>query len=78
MRPIYKSGDDADLNNYRLILVLDFLSKIFEKIVYTQLMEHINNYIILSTCQYGIRPYRSTENALQILVDSVLTAFDEN
>lgn len=41
-------------------------------------MEHINNYTILSTCQYGIRPYRSTETALQILVDSVLTAFNEN
>lgn len=78
VRPIYKSGDDTDLNNYRPISVLNFLSKIFEKVAYTQLMEHLKQNNILSTCQYGFRPLRSTETALQNFVDVVLTAFDEN
>jgi hypothetical protein len=35
--PLYKSGDIADMNNYRPILVLPSLSKLFENIVYAQI-----------------------------------------
>ena len=41
-------------------------------------MDHLNKENILSACQFGFRPNRSTETALQTYVDSILTAFDDN
>ena len=35
--PIYKYGENANVNNYRLIFILPIFSKIFEKIVFNQL-----------------------------------------
>ena len=43
--PLYKSGDIADMNNYRPISVLPSLSKLFEKIVYAQIYEYLLNQI---------------------------------
>ena len=78
VKPIFKSGIDTDMHNYRPISNLDFISKIFERVVYQQLMDHLNKENILSACQFGFRPNRSTETALQTYVDSILTAFDDN
>ena len=78
VRPIFKSGIDTDINNYRPISNLNFFSNFFERLVYLQLMDHINKENLLSTSQFGFRPNRSTETALQTYVDSVLTAFDDN
>ena len=39
--PLHKKGDPADTNNYRPISLLPTFSKILEKIVATQLVEHL-------------------------------------
>ena len=42
--PLYKSGDNTDMNNYRPISVLPNLSKLFEKFVYAQIYEYLVKY----------------------------------
>ena len=37
--PIFKSGDDQNIQNYRPISILPFFSKIFEKIIANHIMD---------------------------------------
>jgi hypothetical protein len=53
--PVYKSGARNDPSNYHPISVIPVIAKIFEKIVYEQLYEYLNNYNLLTTCQSGFR-----------------------
>ena len=63
--PVYKSGARNDPSNYRPISVIPVIAKIFEKIVYEQLYEYLNNYNLLTICQSGFRSLRhSTLTAL--------------
>ena len=39
VNPVYKSDDIKNVNNYRLISVLSFSSKIIEKVVYNRTMD---------------------------------------
>lgn len=66
--PIYKSRDRLLCSNYRLILVLPLLSKIFEKIPDTRFIQR--KYKPLSNNQYGFRAGRSTEVAIAHLTSS--------
>ena len=51
-------------------------SKIFEKVVYKRLFDHLNNNVILNKHQYGFRSEVSTENASYILLNEILTALN--
>ena len=62
--PLYKSGSLAEIDNYRPISILPTLSKILEKIVYKQLMAHLERHSLLFEYQFGFRPNRSTELAV--------------
>ena len=43
--PVYKKLDPSDKANYRPGSVLPLLSKVFEKIVYDQLYEYLENFL---------------------------------
>lgn len=68
--PIYKSGILTDPNNYRPISILSPFSKIFERIVYDQLLHFLekNNFflIINSALGKGILPSRLSLKLLKI------------
>jgi len=53
--PAYKAGANNEFSNYRPISILPFFSKIFEKIVYTRLINYLNKEDILTPGQYGFR-----------------------
>jgi len=53
IKPIYKSGDKSSPSNYRPISLLPAFSKIFEKVVYKRLFDHLNNKAILDEHQFG-------------------------
>jgi len=58
--PIYKGAGDISLkSNFRPISLLSTCSKVLEKIVKHQLTLYINQYNILTDCQYG---FRETKN----------------
>ena len=62
--PIFKKGAKSDLNSYRPISVLPIVSKIFQKIIYQQLYDYLNENKFLSNYQSGFRSLYSTQTAL--------------
>jgi hypothetical protein len=74
LKPIFKNGDKLVTSNYRPISLLVSFSKVFVKLIYNSLYEHININSILGTEQYGFRPNTSTENASFKLTHEILSA----
>ena len=62
--PVLKKGVKSDLNNYRPISVIPVVSKDFEKIVYDQLLQYLNDNKLLSSCQSGFLSLHSTLTAM--------------
>ena len=77
MSPIFKSGAKNTFENYRPISVLPSLSKIFGKCVHHQLMNYLQQYNLLSKCQFGYLKKRSTEYAITLFTDQIRTAMDK-
>jgi len=77
IKPIYKSGDKSSPSNYRPISLLPVFSKIFKKVIYKRLFDHLNNNVILNEHQYGFQSEVSTENASYILLNEILTALNK-
>ena len=72
--PILKKNDKLEINNYRPISD----SKVFENVMYTQLLEYFTENNLLSSQQYGFRPNRSTELATLELMDRNIHHMNEN
>ena len=58
------------MNNYRPISVTTVVAKIFEKLIFEQLYEHLNNNKLISASQSGFRTLHSTLTALIETVDN--------
>ena len=61
--PIFKKNVKTNVKNYRPMSVLPTISKIFENVMQTQLMEYFTSHNLLASQQYGFRSNRSTELA---------------
>jgi hypothetical protein len=77
IKPIYKKGDKRDSSKYRPISLLTSISKIFEKVMYNRIQQHIKNNNILVNEQFGFRHSRSTNNAAHYLTNNILTALNK-
>ena len=62
--PIYKGDEKDNVGNYRPILVLSVISKVFERIVFDQLYTYFNENNLLHKNQSGFRKCHSTMTAL--------------
>ena len=69
--PIFKSGDNTLMNNYRPIALLPVLSKILEKLVKRRMLDFLQKYNFFDDKQYGFLPKNNTENALFDLIGAV-------
>jgi hypothetical protein len=76
--PLYKKGDAKLLENYRPISILPSLSKIFEKIMYQQIYNHLSTSNLFYNSQYGFRSRHSTEFAAYELVERIINELDNN
>ena len=74
--PIFKSGDNKLVSNYRPISILPTFTKISEKIMYARLEKYLTQNSILHKNQFGFRPKLSTGLALLELLDKLSSSID--
>jgi hypothetical protein len=75
--PLYKASDPTLISNYRPVSVLPLFSKVLERLMYNRLISFINRNKILYNYQFGFRAGHSTNMALTVLVDKILSAIDQ-
>lgn len=70
--PIYKKGDSSCLNNYRPISIISIFAKIVEIILKQRLTNYFESNLFLTDSQFGFRKNRSTFQAVQSVVGSIV------
>ena len=75
--PIYKKGDNTNLDNYRPISILPTVSTILERVIFDQLYVHFHQNNLLYSSQYGFKKKHSTELAVLELVDRITQELDK-
>ena len=74
--PLFKGGSSDNFTNYRPISLLTMFSKIFERLMYFQLLQYIKDNDILYKFQCAFREKYSTDLALITLVNKVIEGFE--
>ena len=79
VRPLLKKPglDPENLKNYRPVSNLPFLSKVLEKVVLQQLLDHLESNNLLEPFQSAYRKGHCTETALLRVVNDLLEAADK-
>lgn len=71
---IHKAGKDEKLaTSYRPISLLSTISKMFEKIIHSRLVQHLNEKITIPETQHGFRERHSTIDQLQRITHHIKT-----
>ena len=74
--PLFKCNDPTAPNNYRPITILPVLSKIMERIVHRQIYKYLQEHKLITSDQFGFRPYLSTNVALTRVTEEILYNMD--
>ena len=74
--PVHKKNDKAIVTNYRPISLLPILAKVFERIIFKNLYNHLIANNLITKNQSGFRPGDSVTNQLLSLVNEIHAAFD--
>ena len=75
--PLFKSGDDQIVSNYRPISLLPQFSKILENRFNNRIMNFLNAKQVLYFRQYGFRKNMFTSMAIMDLVEEIRNAMDK-
>ena len=73
---LFKSGDVMSFNNYRPVSLLCTLPKVFEKVMYSRLLNCLDYHKILIGNQFGFRKLHSSYMVLMLMMDLVTKALD--
>ena len=76
MVPVQKSNQSSSLSNFCPISILPVFSKVLERVVYDQVVNHFNVHNLFSSRQSGFRAGYSTQDVLLHVSDSWLRAVD--
>ena len=68
---LYKNGGKDNPNNYRPISLLPSISKIFERVLYNRLLDHLTYFNLFFCNQFGFRPKKSTVDALVHITETI-------
>ena len=74
--PVHKKDNKQFINNYRPISLLPIFTKVFEKIIFTNLYNHLVRNNLITINQSGFRPGDSVTNQLIYLVHEIFKGFD--
>jgi hypothetical protein len=66
------------ISNYRRISLLTSFSKIFEKLIYTRLYDHISTNILITNEQHGFRSATCTQTASCALLNEIFKGMNNN
>jgi len=69
--------DPSDMNNFRPVSNLSFISKVVERVVTSQLHQYLAANDLLPRFQSAYRTYHSTETAMQRVWSDILVAADD-
>ena len=72
--PLYKTGSQTLLSNYRPITLLSVFHKIMAKLMYKRLINFLDNHNILNENQFGFRSGHSTTQAIMLISDKIQRA----
>ena len=73
--PIYKTGNRSDPANYRPVSLTSIPCKMFEHIIHTNIMRHLEKYKLLNDEQHGFCSDRSCETQLALSVKDLCKKF---
>ncbi|KAH3890067.1 hypothetical protein DPMN_014136 [Dreissena polymorpha] len=73
---VLKKGDPKEVSNYRPISLLNTMEKVFEKIIFKHVYNHLVSNKILTPFQSGFLPGDSTTNQLTYIYDTFCKALD--
>jgi hypothetical protein len=77
LRPVYKPGEKEVMGNYRPISLLIIFSKVFEKVMYNRIKQHILTNSLISCALFGFMENKSTETALYSLTNHILETLEQ-
>ena len=75
--PLYKKNDKTEVGNYRPVSILSIISKIFERVIYDQVVDYLDDKKLLYSFQSGLRRGFSTETCLIHLSDYIRFNMDK-
>ena len=75
--PLFKNGSRVEENNYRPISLLNVLSKIYERAMFTRVYEYLEGFNLLYFKQFGFRKKHSTIDALAELAERISSGKSE-
>jgi sarcosine oxidase/L-pipecolate oxidase len=78
VKPLFKKGERRCISNYRPISLLTSFSKVFEKVIYNRLLEHLNSNNILIKEQFGFRKNLTIEKANYERINYILNVLKTN
>ena len=74
--PLPKKSNPTSKEDYRPISILPALSKVLERIVQNQVLNHLNNYSLLDPLQSAYKKHHSTNTALIKVTNDIKMALD--
>ena len=74
---IYKKGERFKASNYRPVSLTCISCKMFEHIIVSNIMRHLDKNDILTDCQHGFRHRNSCEAQLLTLTDELIKSLDK-
>ena len=75
--PIFKSGDNKNVDNFRPISVFSFYAKIFERCMVNRITKYLSKFNLISPQQFGFTKGKSTSDAVNSILDYIYSALNE-
>lgn len=74
---LFKTGNPAEINNYRPISILSVFSKVYEKIMKKRLVKHLQNNNLIHQSQFGFQKSSNTTSAASGLVNDLICGLND-